>query len=230
MPVSVYRYWVKNYPKAQWIQQYGPTEITGACTTFLLDRIYEEGETIPIGKPFPNTGIMLLSENREVILSDCPDKLGEICVFGSCLAAGYYNNPEKTEEAFVQNPLIEAYPSKMYRTGDLGKWDENGNLVFVSRKDYQIKHGGRRIELGEIETAVDTIDAVRNGCCVHDAETDTIVLFYVGNITETEIREKLKTKIPPYMIPGRYIAMEALPQLPNGKLDRKSMQKIAYAN
>ena len=227
MPVSVYRYWQQYYPDAAWIQLYGPTEITGACTSFTLDRVYEEGDNIPIGRAFPNTGIVLFSETGDEIPDTVPDVTGEICVYGSCLAAGYYNNPEKTAAAFVQNPLITAYPSKMYRTGDLGKWDKNGNLVFVSRKDFQIKHGGRRIELGEIEAAVDTISAIKNACCLHDAKTDTIVLFYEGEISETEIRNALKNKIPPYMIPGRYVRMEALPQLPNGKLDRKALKKLA---
>lgn len=227
MPISVYRYWLSYYPEAEWIQQYGPTEITGACTTFSVDRVYEEGETIPIGRPFPNTGIFLLTEQNEAVPETVPDVIGEICVYGTCLAAGYFNNPQKTAEAFVQNPLIRAYPSRMYRTGDLGKWDENGNLVFVSRKDFQIKHGGRRIELGEIEAAVDAVPAIKAGCCIHDAKTDTIVLCYVGETTEAEIRGELKNRLPSYMIPGRYIRLDSLPQLPNGKLDRKTLQTLA---
>jgi len=227
MPISVFRYWSQAYPEAVRIQQYGPTEITGACTTYNVQREYQDGETIPIGKPFKNTGIVLLDEEDREVPVNQVDVPGEICVYGSCLAAGYYNNPEKTKEAFVQNPLIKAYPSKIYRTGDLAKWDAEGNLVFISRKDFQIKHGGRRIELGEIETAVDSIEEVKSSCCVHDGEQDIIVLFYTGDFNEKELRTALKNKIPSYMVPGKYIQMEQLPKLSNGKLDRKTMTEIA---
>ena len=227
MPISVLRYWMQSYPTAVWIQLYGPTEITGACTYFIVDRLYEEGETVPIGKPFPNTGIILLDETNREIKSNSANEPGEICVYGSCLAAGYYNNPEKTAEAFVQNPLINTYPSLMYCTGDIAKWDDNRNLIFVSRKDHQIKHGGRRIELGEIETAVDSIDEIKASCCVHESSTDTIVLFYEGNLLEDEVKSRLKKKLPQYMIPGKLICMDYLPTLSNGKLDRKRMETAA---
>lgn len=223
MPLSVFNYWKNQYPTASWIQQYGPTEITGACTSYTVNREFGEGEIIPIGKPFENTGILLLNEMNQEVTKDMVDIQGEICVYGTCLAAGYYNNPQKTEEVFVQNPLVKAYPSKMYRTGDLAKWDGEGNLVFISRKDYQIKHGGRRIELGEIETAVDSIEAVKLCCCVHDEKQDVIVLFYVGNIEEKELREMVRNKIPQYMVPGKYIKRDDLPRLSNGKLDRKRL-------
>lgn len=227
MPISVFRAWEEAYPDAVFMQLYGPTEITGACTYFRVERSYEEGETIPIGKPFPNTGIILLDESDREIESTQAGEPGEICVYGSCLAAGYYNDPVKTAESFVQNPLVKTHPSLMYRTGDLAKWDENGDLVFISRKDYQIKHGGRRIELGEIEAAADSIDEIHSCCCVHHQASDTIVLFYVGDIPENEIRERLKVKIPPYMVPGRLVPMESLPLLPNGKMDRKTMTAMA---
>jgi non-ribosomal peptide synthetase component F len=224
MPSSVYRYWAKEYPDALWIQLYGPTEITGACTYFILDREYEEDEMIPIGKAFDNTGILLLDENdAEIKEADVP---GEICIYGSCLAAGYYNDPEKTQQSFVQNPLVKAYPSRMYRTGDLAKWNENGDLVFVSRMDYQIKHGGRRIELGEIEAAADLVENIGNVCVVHDSGTDTIVMVYTGELTDKEIRSQLKDRLPQYMIPGKYIRTESLPQLPNGKLNRKAVLQM----
>lgn len=227
MPVPVYNYWRRHYLDAVYIQLYGPTEITGACTTYRVTREYAPDETIPIGKPFRNTSIVLLNENNEEVKKDMTGVAGEICVSGTCLAAGYYNNVEKTEESFVQSPLVHAYPSRIYRTGDLAKWDEEGNLIFISRKDYQIKHGGRRIELGEIETAVYSVPAVKVCCCVHDAIKDVIVLYYVGEMEEKELREAVRKKLPQYMIPARYIRQEELPRLANGKLDRKRMTAAA---
>lgn len=227
MPVSTYTYWRSHYPSAVYIQQYGPTEITGACTTYMVTRDYEAEETIPIGRPFRNTKLVLLDEDDNEVTKDRIGVAGEICVSGTCLAAGYYNNPDKTNEAFVQSPLVRAYPSRIYRTGDLAKWNDEGDLVFVSRKDYQIKHGGRRIELGEIETAVYSVPEVKVCCCVHNAQKDVIVLYYVGEIEERELRIIIKDKLPQYMIPARYIKSKDLPKLTNGKLDRKQMMILA---
>lgn len=227
MPVPVYQYWRKHYPDAEITQQYGPTEITGACTSYRITRDYADDETIPIGKPFPNTGIILLDENnREIPLTDTVTA-GEICVFGTCLAAGYYNAPDKTAEVFVQNPTVTGYPSLMYRTGDLARYDGEGNLVFISRKDFQIKHGGRRIELGEIETAFQAVEGVKAVCCVQDRREDKLVLYYIGEIEENKISLTVRDRLPKYMIPAEYCKLDGLPLLPNGKLDRKQMDRWA---
>ena len=228
MPIQVLHYWRSFYPNAGYIQLYGPTEITGACTSYKVMREYEDDEIIPIGKPFPNTGIVLLDENDDEIKTTDAGKAGEICVYGSCLAAGYYNNTEKTNEVFVQNPLIKGYPSKMYRTGDLAKYDDEGNLIFISRKDYQIKHGGKRIELGEIEAAVQSLEDIKACCCVQNREKDALVLYYIGENSDGDIMKGLQNKLPKYMIPTIYHNVDDLPTLPNGKLDRKQID--AWAN
>lgn len=229
MPIPVFRYWKEHYPDAQFIQQYGPTEITGACTNFMIERDYQENETIPIGKPFDNTGLILLDEEDRLITEDMPGMPGEICVYGSCLAAGYYGDPEKTAKAFVRNPLITTHPVTMYRTGDLARYDQDGNIVFISRKDYQIKHGGRRIELGEIEAGIYEVPGVSMCCCVHNAEKDEITVFYVGDMEAKELRIALKNRLPQYMLPSKYVKTEELPRLDNGKLNRKYMTELACA-
>lgn len=227
MPTAVYSYWRKFYPDGVYIQQYGPTEITGACTSFVVNREYSDGEIIPVGKPFDNTGILLLDEeNREVAITDTLH-YGEICVYGTCVSGGYYNNQEKTAEVFVQNPFRMQVPSLMYRTGDLGKWDEDGNLLFISRKDSQVKHGGRRIELGEIEAAVLRLQEIKACCCVHKRDQDILVLYYIGRLCAEEIIKVLKNSLPKYMMPSVYQSMEELPFLANGKLDRKKMDDWA---
>ena len=227
MPIPVFRYWKAHYPDAVYIQQYGPTEITGACTNFIIDRDYEEQETIPIGRPFDNTGLILLDEEDRLIPDTVPDVPGEICVYGSCLASGYYHDPEKTAAAFVQNPLVKTHCALMYRTGDLARYDAEGNLVFLSRKDYQIKHGGRRIELGEIETGIYTVEEIAACCCVHNEKEDVICAFYVGEIGEGALRSVLRDRLPSYMIPTRCVRLESLPKLESGKLDRKRMKQMA---
>lgn len=228
LPIPVFRYWRKHYPGAKCAQLYGPSEITGACTSYQVTRDYADDETIPIGKPFPNTGIVLLDENdREIPLTDTANA-GEICVFGTCLAAGYYNDAEKTTQVFVQNPTVNAYPSLMYRTGDLARYDGEGNLVFISRKDHQVKHGGRRIELGEIEAAFQAVDGIEAVCCVQNRREDKLILYYIGGIEENKMSLTVRDRLPKYMIPAEYRKLDELPLLPNGKLDRKRMD--AWAN
>lgn len=225
MPVTVYKYWHDYYPDAEFYQLYGPTEITGACTYYKVDKEYDVSDTIPIGKPFDNTGIVLIDDKGDYIKEK--NQEGEICVYGSCLAAGYFNDLKKTRERFVQRPDIQAYTSLMYKTGDLGIWDEEGNLVFKSRKDYQIKHAGRRIELGEIESAIQSVEGIDACCCVHDRRKDAIVLFYSGTVDESGIRSSIKAKLPQYMFPAKMLRYEILPQLSSGKLDRKKMDMVA---
>ena len=228
MPVPVYEYWKGYYQDAKWIQCYGPTEATGACCFYNVEGDFADTETIPIGKPFINTGILLLDieENDEIIPVTEQGRKGEICVYGTCLAEGYYNNPEKTQEAFVQNPLYIGRDSKMYRTGDLGYYNADGDIVFVSRKDYQVKHGGKRIELGEIETAIMSIPSIKAACCVQRRSDDTLVLYYTGDIDKAEIQKEVGDKIPKYMIPGEYIQKDELPMLESGKLNRKLMDEM----
>ena len=118
---------------------------------------------------------------------------------GTALALGYYNNREQTEKVFVQNPLNPRYPERIYRTGDLGYYGEDGELYFASRKDFQIKHMGHRIELEEIESAMNAVENVQRSCCIFQEEKNRIIGFYMGEIEPSGIRKKLKEKLPVYM-------------------------------
>ena len=151
---------------------------------------------------------------------------GEICIRGTCLTHGYYGNQEKTKEAFVQNPLNPYYPELIYRTGDIGKRNAKGELVFVSRKDYQIKHMGHRIELGEIEANVLLVDGIQTACCIYPKEDEKIVLFYTGTLKKAELLTELKQRLPRYMIPNVLFLIEQLPLTPNGKMNRKAMEQF----
>ena len=135
-PIKQLKIWRETLPKARFVNLYGPTEATGMCCYFEVDREFELDEVVPIGRPFHNTEILLLDENNKLVEDG---NVGEICVRGTSLTLGYYNNFEKTSEVFVQNPLNSRYPELIYKTGDLGKRNERGELIFVSRKDYQIK-------------------------------------------------------------------------------------------
>ncbi|SKB66979.1 amino acid adenylation domain-containing protein [Lachnospiraceae bacterium] len=224
MQLPVFEYWKGFYPDIDYWQFYGPSEITGSCSYYKVDNKRNYDGLIPIGKPYRNTG-MILVDGEEIIPQSDRSRKGEICVYGTCLAAGYYNNPEKTEMAFTDLPSELGYGEKMYHTGDLAFWDEDGNLVFSGRMDYQVKHMGKRIELGEIENAVDSLDDIDACCCVHNKNKDALVLYYIGSLSEKDLMRALDSKLPPYMIPTVVNKVETLPQLPNGKLDRKTLEK-----
>ncbi len=159
---------------------------------------------------------MLKEDNTEALSGE----VGELCVRGSFLASGYYNNPEKTHEVFVQNPLNPHYPELIYKTGDLVKLNERGEYIYIGRKDFQIKHMGYRIELGEIETAVSAVEKLSGCVCVFDMEADKIVLIYEGRVTENDILASIKDKLPHYMYPDIYIKVRSMPHNANGKIDR----------
>ncbi|HIT34707.1 MAG TPA: amino acid adenylation domain-containing protein [Candidatus Faecousia intestinigallinarum] len=221
-PIKQYQIWRAALPHARFVNLYGPTEITGVCTYYEVDREFSLEETLPIGFAFPNTEIILLDENdREPPLGE----QGEICVRGTGVTLGYYCNPEKTSEVFVQNPLNKCYPEIIYRTGDLAKYNARGELVFVSRKDFQVKHMGHRIELGEIEAIVDKLDTVRRACCVFDGVKKKIALYYEGDISALELTAYLKEKFPRYMVPSQVKQLDALPLSLNGKIDRKLLKQ-----
>lgn len=227
MPAKCYNYWRSYYPEAVFIQIYGPTEITGVCTYYVVDREFDDSETIPIGRAFGNSGVFLLDEENRLIPESSASVTGEICVKGTCLSHGYYNAPEKTKEVFVQNPLNHAYPELIYRTGDLAYYNDRGELVFASRRDYQIKHMGHRIELGEIEAAVNSLDGVRSACCLFDQEKSRIILVYVSDgPDETSLIRLLKEKLPRYMIPNVWHSAAEIPLTAGGKADRMKLKEM----
>ncbi|MDO4261025.1 MAG: amino acid adenylation domain-containing protein [Eubacteriales bacterium] len=223
MPVRQLNYWRSYLPDARYVNLYGPTEITCNCTYYEVDREFSEEETLPIGDAFPNERVFLLDEEDRQVTE--PGVLGEICVSGTALALGYYRNWEKTGEAFVQNPLNRRYLEPIYRTGDLGRYSESGELFYVTRKDFQIKHMGHRIELGEIETAFQALEGVSRVCCVYDEPNTKIVGFYVGDPEPKEIIERLTERLPRFMIPNIFRRVEQMPLTKNGKIDRKRLME-----
>lgn len=218
MPNKVLNYWRNKLPNVNYVNLYGPTEITCNCLYYKVDKPFADEDVLPIGIPFKNTDILLLDGDK---LITEPGITGEICVRGTSLALGYYNNPEKTAEAFCQNPLNTCYPEKIYRTGDLAKTGEDGLYYFVSRKDFQIKHMGHRIELGEIEVAVNALKFVAAAVCVYDKETEKIVLFYeAAEQCDAELLKETAKTLPQYMLPNKLVYYEKLPLNKNAKIDR----------
>jgi len=223
MPTRPLAYWQKNLPDRLYVNLYGPTEITVDCTYFIVDRPYEAHESLPIGFPCHNTGILILTDEDRPAGVNEP---GELCVRGSSLALGYWNEAERSQAVFVQNPLQKNYFDRIYRTGDIVYRNERGEIMFVGRKDSQIKHLGYRIELGEIEAAARTIPQIYNCCVLYNQERQEITLFYEGpqELPLRELRTALKQLLPEYMVPRKIHFLTALPLNPNGKIDRKALE------
>ncbi|MBQ6496627.1 MAG: amino acid adenylation domain-containing protein [Firmicutes bacterium] len=224
MPVKALNYWIEHIPEPLYVNLYGPTEITCNCTYFVVDGKQDEWKALPIGKPFANTRILLLDEKREKLVTK-PGETGELCVAGTSLALGYWNNKEKTDDAFFQDPSITEYQSLIYGTGDMAYYNENGDLVFASRRDFQIKHMGHRIELGEIEVALNAIPFIETSCCLYDEARGKIVCFYQSQSDDTRaIVKLLGTKLPKYMWPNIFKRYDKLPMNKNSKIDRVKLK------
>lgn len=224
MPNKVLNYWRKHLPDVQYVNLYGPTEITCNCTFYKVDRPFDDNEVLPIGRKFANTGILLLDSERRHEVGE--GETGELCVCGSSLALGYYNDPERTAEVFIQNPMNSSYPERIYCTGDLARYDANGDLLFVSRRDFQIKHMGHRIELSEVENAVNVMPFIEYAVCLYDEAHGKIVLFYQApRDYKKEIIEGLGKTLPKYMWPNVFRQYEKLPMNKNAKVDRVKLKE-----
>lgn len=213
--------WQTNMPDVLYVNQYGPTEATASCTYYVVREQVDDSTVLPIGVPYENYKILLLNEDNTAVPEG---QVGEICVSGPILALGYYGNAQKTEESFMQNPLNPNYRELIYKTGDLGRFREDGNLEFHGRKDRQIKHMGHRIELGEIEATAGQIAGIGECCALYQKEKELLYLFYSGTATSKEIALHFRKVLPAFMVPRKIILMEALPKLPNGKLDMQTMK------
>ena len=223
MPNTQLNIWRRALPGRSFANLYGPTEISDVCCYYIVDRTFADSDPLPIGIACENMRIHILTEdNREAEVNE----QGELCVVGSGLALGYWNAPEITAKAFVNNPLQPNVPQRMYRTGDLAYRNEEGLIMFQGRKDNQIKLRGNRIELGEIESAAMCVPGVENVCAVLDQENQQIVLFLETkeSFLLRRFNMELKKYIPNYMMPGKLVCMEQLPHTPNDKIDRVTLK------
>ncbi len=221
MPCKYLKIWQEHLPDVLYVNQYGPTEATASCTYYVVKEKVNDDTVLPIGKPYDNYRVMLLNEDN----TPTPQgETGEICVSGPILALGYYGNPEQTEKSFMQNPLNDNYRELIYKTGDLGHIGEDGTLYFHGRKDRQIKHLGHRIELGEIEETAKKVDGVLDCCALYHKDKATLYLFYTGEATSKDIVLYFRQNMPAFMVPRKLVNLEALPTLPNGKLDMQALK------
>jgi len=213
---------VKNkWPHIKIFNEYGPTEATVGCTVAEVSL-----GNITIGRPIANTSIYILDKNEKLLPQGA---VGEIYIGGAGLANGYYQQPELTDAVFLDSPFVEG--EKIYRTGDLGLWLQDGNLKYVGRKDSQVKIRGYRIETGEIESTLLEIAGIKEAAVVTRLNNQSVSLaaFYVsvdGELQSEEIEKALFKKLPAYMVPSLITRIEEMPLTPNFKIDRQKLSTI----
>jgi amino acid adenylation domain-containing protein len=218
IPNFVLNEWQTNLPNSTFVNQYGPTEATASCTYFKLDHVVNLDEQIPIGQPYKNYKVFLLEDDGKICSSG---EMGEICVGGPVLALGYYGDSERTKKSFIQNPTQHNYIDLIYKTGDFGVYNSQGNLEFIGRKDRQIKYLGHRVELDEVECAALKNTHIYEAAVIFDNEKEVIYLFYVGDEEKKDLILDLRKQIPSFMVPRKVIKLDEIPKLPNGKVDYK---------
>ena len=224
MPLKHLKIWMDKLPRTMFVNIYGPTEITCNCLYHVIDRNRSYEEKLPVGKPFPNERVFLMNNENQIIKNR--NETGEICVSGSSLGLGYYHNEEQSKKGFLQNPNNDNYLDLIYKTGDIGYYDNNDDIIFIGRKDFQIKYLGHRIELEEIEKALMDIPEVIRSCCCFDEERSKLYGFYIGDIDKKDLNNKLKEILPVFMIPTKLIKVDYFPMTKNGKIDRKQLMEM----
>ena len=215
---------LKSVTDAEIYNIYGPTEATVWATYARV----EDAENITIGKPMANTQIHIVDKYMNLVPLGVQ---GELCIAGDCVVKGYYNRDDLTNEKFIDNPFGEG---KLYRTGDIAYWNNEGNIVFVGRNDFQVKIRGLRIELGEIENAVSAIEGINLSVAVVREDKQGrqfICVFYTGEeVSSNEIKEQISQKLPKYMIPHFFTHIEDMPLTSSGKINRKALPEVKLEN
>lgn len=217
-PIKQLRKWREALPNVRYVNLYGSTELAGICCFYEVTR--DMDGVLPMGKPLCNCRIFLISPDGAVITE--PGVLGEVCIASPALATEYYRDPEKTAKQFVTMQLPDG-PARVLKSGDLAQYDENGDLVFSCRADFQIKHMGRRIELGEIEAAADALPEISRACCLYNEARGRITLFCTlqnRECTAKQIRSALKGRLSDYMVPTKVVILDEMPLNANGKINR----------
>ena len=219
-PIKYLNYWLNHFPKVDFYNIYGSSETAGVVCYYKIPGELNENTVLPIGKPLPQVKCLILNEdNKECKVGE----LGELCIAGEYLATCYYNRSDETQKKFTQNPL-NMEKEIIYHTGDIVLLDENENIVYAGRKDFQIKHMGQRIELGEIETAIMSLDYIKETCVVYNVLTQKIIAYCVSNISADDlnktIKKDLSNKLSSYMMPNKIVFEDELKKNQNLKIDR----------
>ena len=217
-PMNQLKVWVDALPRVEFVNLYGASELAGICCYYVVPHDLEGVRQLPMGKTLSNCSILLVNDDNTIIE---PSSVGEIYLSSPALFDGYIGNGVPSADSV----FAELNGIRYFKTGDLASFNEHGDLVFASRKDFQIKHMGYRIELQDIEATVNSINSIQSCCCVYHQEKNKIICFYQApeNINKELVR-KVREKLPRYMCPNKFVWLEKMPLNNNGKIDRQYLR------
>ncbi len=221
VPYEKMKIWAQAASNAICFNFYGATEFPYSTEYVLGSREFAQGEPVPAGQCLRGARIFILDENGDEVPQG---ESGEIYIHSPWLSSGYFRDPERTASAYLNDPLGYGWNCTMFRSGDIGRIDEEGQLLVLGRKDTQIKHRGFRMDIGEVDAALRGVEHWQNGCCLFDAQADLLYCFWTGPLTEAELKDALSTKIEKYMLPNVWIHLSELPRTSSGKLDRVGLK------
>jgi amino acid adenylation domain-containing protein len=217
--------------RCELVNMYGPTECTDIASIYRMRNTHDiDVNVIPIGRPIANTQLHILDNFQQLLPIGA---VGELYIGGAGIAKGYVNNPELTAKSFIANPFIsDKHPSPLlYKTGDLVRYQKDGNIEYVGRSDHQVKIRGLRIELGEIESRLQNIEGISESIVIarnkpEKADEQVLIAYYLSNEkapSNASLRHQLLLELPQYMIPTYFITLDEWPLSANGKIDRKAL-------
>jgi amino acid adenylation domain-containing protein len=220
-------YWREHSPQTVVVNEYGPTETVVGCCVYARRAAEINHGAVPIGRPIANTELYILDERMEPVAVGVR---GELYIGGRGVGRGYLNRPELTAERFLPHPFSAEPGARLYRTGDIARYLEDGNIEFIGRIDEQVKVRGYRIELGEIEAVLaqhsairEAVTAVREGIEEEKHLAAYVVAANGQQLTSSELRSYLQERLPAYMVPSAFVQLDELPLTLNGKVDRRAL-------
>ena len=233
MSLSLQKHFYEKLPNAELHNLYGPTEASIDVSYWVCSPDFDK-HTVPIGKPIDNIKLYILDEYLNIVPIGI---VGELYIAGDGLARGYLDRPDLTAKTFIANPYAQELGERLYKTGDLARYQKSGNIEYIGRNDFQVKLRGQRIELGEIENALMSLKGIReavvvvrervgedDGTCSQDLIGYIVLDKKLGKFyNQNELRYYLENQLPTYMIPNYFILLDDLPLSSNGKIDRKSL-------
>lgn len=222
MPWGPLKVWMAATPNADWWHFYGSTEMFSVAVG-RVDKNHQLGDRLPVGKPFSLTHILFVDENGDEVPSGEP---GEMLVSSPWIASGYHRDPERTNAAWVVDPLKRGWQERFFRGGDMGYIREDGQLMVLGRQDAQIKHMGYRMELGEVEAALRKIPGWKDGCVLFDDKQDKLWCFHTGALEDKQIQAGLRGQLARYMMPDVYIRLDEMPHTATMKLNRNLLRQM----
>ncbi|MHC5857710.1 non-ribosomal peptide synthetase [Nostoc sp.] len=230
LSVNLVQTFFQLMPFAKLINLYGSSEVSANVTYYDTSLLPKQATSIPIGRPIDNTQVYVLNSHLQLTPVGV---FGELYIGGDGLANGYLHRTELTQERFINNPFVPG--SKLYKTGDLVRYLNDGHLEYLGRRDDQVKIRGFRVELGEIADAIAQHKDVRESVVIvqDDPQSSKRLIAYVVTDKQdvvSQLLHELQRKLPNYMIPSAFVVLDALPLTPNGKIDKRSLSRSRFAS